>query len=133
MPNPKPTPSPRTDFSQRLCGKSVRPVLLSPSRSHKRTPAAFALTDFPLLRHSVTPKRQLAGAVPFRRPGIQMDIQRKNVGRKKAIRWTVAVVIILRRDRWHYLSRCGKLKPAAPEFPVSTLWPGTVRARPDGA
>ena len=58
-----------------------------------------------------------------------MDIQRKNVGRKKAIRWAVAIVIIsggaIGISMW-----LRKLKPAAPGVPWSTLYPGTVRRGP---
>jgi HlyD family secretion protein len=58
-----------------------------------------------------------------------MDIQRKNVGRKKAIRWAVAIVIIagVLGGGTYAL---GKLKPAAPGVPGSTLWPGTVKRGP---
>jgi HlyD family secretion protein len=58
-----------------------------------------------------------------------MDIQRKNVGRKKAIRWTVAVVIIAGVIGGTTVA-LGRLKPAAPGVPGSTLWPGTVRRGP---
>ncbi|HEX3880928.1 MAG TPA: HlyD family efflux transporter periplasmic adaptor subunit [Bryobacteraceae bacterium] len=58
-----------------------------------------------------------------------MDIQRKNVGRKKAIRWVVAIVIILGVVGGTTLA-LGKLKPAAPGVPGSTLWPGTVKRGP---
>ena len=58
-----------------------------------------------------------------------MDIQRKNVGRKKAIRWAVSIVIIsggaIGISMW-----LKKLKPAAPGVPWSTLWPGTVKRGP---
>ncbi len=58
-----------------------------------------------------------------------MDIQRKNVGKRKAIRWTVAIVIILGLGGGitYALSR---LKPAAPGVAMSTLWPGTVKRGP---
>src|SRR5215469_8375821 len=58
-----------------------------------------------------------------------MDIQRKNVGRNKAIRWTVAVVIIAGVIGGTTVA-LGKLKPAAPGVPGSTLWPGTVKRGP---
>ncbi len=59
----------------------------------------------------------------------KMDIQRKNVGRRKAIRWTIAIVIISGVVIGTTLT-LGKLKPAAPGVPMSTLWPGTVRRGP---
>jgi HlyD family secretion protein len=58
-----------------------------------------------------------------------MDIQRKNVGRKKAIRWAAGVVILLGVVGGTTVA-LGKLKPAAPGVPYSTLWPGTVRRGP---
>ena len=58
-----------------------------------------------------------------------MDIQRKNVGKRKAIRWTVAIVVILGSGVGitYALSR---LKPAAPGVPMSTLWPDVVKRGP---
>lgn len=58
-----------------------------------------------------------------------MDIQRKNVGRKKAVRWVVGFVILAGVIAGATLT-LGKLKPAAPGVPYSTLWPGTVRRGP---
>ena len=59
----------------------------------------------------------------------KMDIQRKNVGRKKAIRWIIAIVIISGvsyRDH-----RCaGQTQAGGAGVPMSTLWPGTVRRGP---
>ena len=54
-----------------------------------------------------------------------MDIQRKNVGKRKAIRWTVSILVILGLGVGitYALSR---LKPAAPGVPMSTLWPDVV-------
>jgi HlyD family secretion protein len=58
-----------------------------------------------------------------------MDIQRKNVGRRKAIRWTITLVVLalVVGGVSFALSR---LKPAAPSVPMSTLWPDTVRRGP---
>jgi HlyD family secretion protein len=58
-----------------------------------------------------------------------MDIQRKNVGRKKAIRWAVTIVILSGVAVGTTLA-LSKLKPAAPGVPGSTLWPGTVKRGP---
>ncbi len=58
-----------------------------------------------------------------------MDIQRKNVGRKKAIKWVIAVVIISGVVGGTTVA-LGKLKPAAPSVVYSTLWPGTVKRGP---
>ncbi len=58
-----------------------------------------------------------------------MDIKRKNVGRKKAIRWSIAVVILIGVIAGT-TSVLMKLKPAAPGVPMSTLWPGTVKRGP---
>ncbi len=58
-----------------------------------------------------------------------MDIQRKNVGRKKAIRWAISIVILLGVIAGVTVT-LGKLKPAAPGVPMSTLWPGTVKRGP---
>jgi len=58
-----------------------------------------------------------------------MDIQRKNVGRKKAIRWTVTGVVLLA-----VVGGVGygvtRLKPAAPGVEMSALWPDTVKRGP---
>jgi HlyD family secretion protein len=58
-----------------------------------------------------------------------MDIQRKGVGKRKAIRWTVTVVVLLAAavGSWAALR---KLKPAAPGVEMSTLWPDTVKRGP---
>jgi HlyD family secretion protein len=58
-----------------------------------------------------------------------MDIQRKNVGRKKAIRWTIAIVLIT--GVFVGLTLVVKqLKPAAPSVEMSTLYPDQVRRGP---
>ena len=58
-----------------------------------------------------------------------MDIQRKNVGRNKAIRWTiigiVTVGVVLDLFFW-----VKGLKPAAPPAEMSALWPDTVKRGP---
>ncbi|MGA8581148.1 MAG: RND transporter, partial [Bryobacteraceae bacterium] len=58
-----------------------------------------------------------------------MDIQRKNVGRKKAIRWTIIGVVVLA-----VVGGAGygvtRLKPAAPGVDMSALWPDTVKRGP---
>ena len=58
-----------------------------------------------------------------------MDIQRKNVGRNKAIRWTiigiVTVGVVLGLFFW-----VKGLKPAAPPAEMSALWPDTVKRGP---
>src|SRR5437588_13098729 len=59
----------------------------------------------------------------------QMDIQRKNVGRKKAIRWTVIGVVLL-AGVGGISYALTKLKPAAPSVEMSALWPDTVRRGP---
>jgi len=58
-----------------------------------------------------------------------MDIQRKNVGRKKAIRWTVTGVVLLAAVGGISYALT-KLKPAAPSVEMSALWPDTVRRGP---
>jgi HlyD family secretion protein len=58
-----------------------------------------------------------------------MDIQRKNVGKRKAIRWTVTIVILLGLGVGITYA-LSKLKPAAPGVPLSTLWPDEVKRGP---
>ena len=58
-----------------------------------------------------------------------MDIQRKNVGRKKAIRWTITGVVLLAAVGGISYGLT-KLKPAAPSVEMSALWPDTVRRGP---
>jgi HlyD family secretion protein len=58
-----------------------------------------------------------------------MDIQRKNVGRKKAIRWTVTAVVLLAAVGGISYALT-KLKPAAPSVEMSALWPDQVRRGP---
>ncbi len=58
-----------------------------------------------------------------------MDIQRKNVGRKKAIRWTITgIVLIAAVGGISYALT--KLKPAAPSVEMSALWPDQVKRGP---
>lgn len=58
-----------------------------------------------------------------------MDIQRKNVGRKKAIRWTITAVVLLAAVGGISYALT-KLKPAAPSVEMSALWPDQVRRGP---
>src|SRR5215469_12281611 len=58
-----------------------------------------------------------------------MDIQRKNVGRRKAIRWVVSVVLVLGIfGAGAYAVK--QMKPAAPGVAGSVLWPGDVKRGP---
>jgi len=58
-----------------------------------------------------------------------MDIQRKGVGKRKAIRLTIAAVVLLGIFAGVTVGLT-KLKPAAPGVEMSTLWPDTVRRGP---
>ena len=58
-----------------------------------------------------------------------MDIQRKNVGRRKAIRWTIAIVLVTGVLIGGSLG-LKQLKPAAPGVEMSTLWPDQVKRGP---
>src|SRR5579859_2376163 len=58
-----------------------------------------------------------------------MDIQRKNVGRKKAIRWTITAVVLLAAVGGISYALT-KLKPAAPSVEMSALWPDQVKRGP---
>ncbi len=58
-----------------------------------------------------------------------MDIQRKNVGRKKAIRWTITSIILVGVLVGGSLA-LKQLKPAAPSVEMSTLYPDQVRRGP---
>ena len=58
-----------------------------------------------------------------------MDIQRKNVGRKKAIRWTITAVVLLAAVGGISYALT-KLKPAAPSVEMSALWPDQVKKGP---
>ncbi len=58
-----------------------------------------------------------------------MDIQRKNVGRKKAIRWTITSIVLVGVVVGGSLA-LKQLKPAAPSVEMSTLWPDQVRRGP---
>jgi len=66
---------------------------------------------------------------PIRTPDNQMDIQRKGVGKRKAIRLTITIVVLLTVvvAGW---TAVRKLKPAAPGVEMSTLWPDTVKRGP---
>src|SRR5579883_2787882 len=58
-----------------------------------------------------------------------MDIQRKGVGKRKAIRWTVTITLLLAVAVGGWAA-VRKLKPAAPGVEMSTLWPDTVKRGP---
>lgn len=58
-----------------------------------------------------------------------MDIQRKNVGRKKAIRWIIIGVLVAGAGIGGTLG-LKQLKPAAPGVELSTLYPDSVRRGP---
>jgi HlyD family secretion protein len=58
-----------------------------------------------------------------------MDIQRKNVGRKKAIRWTITIVLLVGLLVGGSLM-LKQLKPAAPSVEMSTLYPDQVKRGP---
>jgi len=58
-----------------------------------------------------------------------MDIQRKGVGKRKAIR-LVATVVVLAVVGVGITIGLAKLKPAAPGVEMSTLWPDSVRRGP---
>src|SRR5579862_6958655 len=58
-----------------------------------------------------------------------MDIQRKGAGKRKLIRWTVTIVILVVAGVGITVG-LGKLKPAAPSVEMSTLWPDQVKRGP---
>jgi HlyD family secretion protein len=58
-----------------------------------------------------------------------MDIQRKGVGKKKAIRLTITLVVLAAAGVGITIG-LAKLKPAAPGVEMSTLWPDTVKRGP---
>ncbi|HZU29374.1 MAG TPA: efflux RND transporter periplasmic adaptor subunit [Bryobacteraceae bacterium] len=58
-----------------------------------------------------------------------MDIQRKGVGKRKAIRWTAGILVLIAVVVGTTVA-LGKLKPAAPSVDMSTLWPDTVKRGP---
>src|SRR5215469_15759944 len=58
-----------------------------------------------------------------------MDIQRKNVGRRKAIRWAAAIIVVAGIFVAGAVA-VTKMKPAAPGVAGSTLWPGTAKRGP---
>src|ERR1700677_2033585 len=58
-----------------------------------------------------------------------MDIQRKNVGKRKAIRWTVSIIVILGLGVGITYA-LHRRKPAAPGGPMSPLWPDVVKRGP---
>jgi len=58
-----------------------------------------------------------------------MDIQRKGVGKKKAIRLAITLTVLLAAAIGVTVG-LSKLKPAAPGVEMSTLWPDTVKRGP---
>ena len=58
-----------------------------------------------------------------------MDIQRKGVGRKKAIRLAITLTVLAAAGVGITIG-LAKLKPAAPGVEMSTLWPDSVRRGP---
>src|ERR1700690_3093496 len=58
-----------------------------------------------------------------------MDVQRKGVGKRKAIRWTI-IGIVLVGVAVAITIGAAKLKPAAPGVEKSTLWPDQVKRGP---
>jgi HlyD family secretion protein len=66
---------------------------------------------------------------PSRDPEPEMDIQRKNVGRKKAIRWIIISVLVVGVGIGGTFG-LKQLKPAAPGVELSTLYPDNVRRGP---
>jgi len=59
----------------------------------------------------------------------KMDIQRKNVGRRKVVRWTIAIVLTVGILIGGTVA-VKQLKPAAPSVEMSTLWPDQVKRGP---
>src|SRR5579871_2484709 len=58
-----------------------------------------------------------------------MDIQRKGAGKRKVIRWTVTSVVLVLVAGGTTIG-LQKLKPAAPNVEMSTLWPDQVKRGP---
>jgi HlyD family secretion protein len=58
-----------------------------------------------------------------------MDVPRKDVRRRKIIRWTVGIVVVLALVPAVTVG-LSRLKPAAPGVEMSTLWPDTVKRGP---
>src|SRR5215471_1963678 len=58
-----------------------------------------------------------------------MDIQRKGVGKKKAIRLAITLTVLAAAGIGITVG-LAKLKPAAPGVEMSTLWPDTVKRGP---
>lgn len=58
-----------------------------------------------------------------------MDIQRKGVGKRKAIRLAITLTVLVIAGVGITIG-LAKLKPAAPGVEMSTLWPDTVRRGP---
>jgi HlyD family secretion protein len=58
-----------------------------------------------------------------------MDIQRKGAGKRKFIRWTITIVVLVVAGVG-ITAFLSKLKPAAPGVEFSTLWPDQVKRGP---
>jgi HlyD family secretion protein len=58
-----------------------------------------------------------------------MDIQRKGAGKRKLVRWTITIVVLVLAVGGITIV-LGKLKPAAPGVEMSTLWPDQVKRGP---
>ena len=58
-----------------------------------------------------------------------MDIQRKGAGKRKVIRWTVTIVVLVVAGIGITIG-LGRLKPAAPGVEMSTLYPDQVKRGP---
>src|ERR1700761_2443055 len=58
-----------------------------------------------------------------------MDIQRKGAGKRKVIRWTITIVVLVLAAAGTTIG-LNKIKPAAPGVEMSTLWPDQVKRGP---
>jgi HlyD family secretion protein len=66
---------------------------------------------------------------PSTGPELNMDVQRKGVGKRKAIRLAVTLVVLVVVGVGITVG-LAKLKPAAPGVEMSTLWPDQVKRGP---
>jgi HlyD family secretion protein len=58
-----------------------------------------------------------------------MDIQRKGAGKRKVVRWTITIVVLIVATGGITFG-LRQLKPAAPSVEMSTLWPDQVKRGP---
>jgi HlyD family secretion protein len=58
-----------------------------------------------------------------------MDIQRKGAGKRKVVRWTITIVVLVVAAGGITIG-LRQLKPAAPSVEMSTLWPDQVKRGP---